>query len=149
MQKDSSAYTILIVDGQGGGIGKSLIEKIRARFPELTILACGTNAVASNTMLKAGADAAATGENAICFNAARADIILGVMGIVIPNSMMGELTLKMAEAITSSRAPKILVPLQRCGYILAIKDDCNIMQALDIAVEKLEHLLVKKECKLA
>lgn len=141
MEKPLMSKLILVVDGQGGGIGKSLIEKLRICYPHLQILACGTNALASNTMLKAGATQAATGENAICINAAKADVIMGVMGIVMPNSMLGELTVKMAEAISSSPAPKILIPLQRCNYHIAIREEHNMLQAIDCAVEKLANLL--------
>ena len=88
---------ILVIDGQGGGMGKALIERMRLRLPDVRIVAAGTNAMATAAMLKAGAHIGATGENAICVNAAKADIIIGPIGIVLADSMFGELTPAMAQ----------------------------------------------------
>lgn len=107
---------IAIVDGQGGGIGKHIVEKLRREFPEdVEILALGTNALATSVMLRAGANEGATGENAVIFNASRVDMILGPVSIMFPNSMLGEMTPAMASAISSSPAKKILIPLVRSG----------------------------------
>ncbi|MGF7185339.1 hypothetical protein GGQ84_001426 [Desulfitispora alkaliphila] len=116
---------IAIVDGQGGGIGKYIVEKIRKEFPEqLEILALGTNALATSLMLKAGANEGASGENAIIFNIDKVDIIIGTVAIVAPNSMMGELTPRMAEAIAESRADKLLIPLNKIGIdIIGVKEE--------------------------
>jgi DNA helicase TIP49 (TBP-interacting protein) len=104
------------VDGQGGGIGRAIVEKLRRELPrDAHIIALGTNALATSVMLKAGADDGATGENAIVVNAAKADIIAGVIGIVAANAMLGELTPAMARAVAESPAKKILLPLNRCG----------------------------------
>ncbi|MDR1535761.1 MAG: DUF3842 family protein [Planctomycetota bacterium] len=104
-----------VIDGQGGGVGRALVEKLRLSLGgSLYILALGTNSLATSLMLKAGADEGATGENAIVVNAGRVDYILGTIGIIAANSMLGELTPAMAAAIGSSRAEKILVPLNRC-----------------------------------
>lgn len=112
---------IMVVDGQGGGIGKTIIEQIREKIgDEIEILALGTNALATAAMLKAGANEGATGENAIMFNAPKADIIIGSVAIISANSMRGELTPQMARAIAESPAKKALIPLNRCGiYVMS------------------------------
>jgi hypothetical protein len=105
---------IAVVDGQGGGIGKHITEKLRRELPEnVEILALGTNALATSMMLKAGANEGASGENALIWNAPRVDLIVGPLSILIPNAMLGELTSQVAQAIASSPAPKILLPLTR------------------------------------
>lgn len=105
---------IAVVDGQGGGIGKHITEKLRRELPEnVEILALGTNALATSLMLKAGANEGASGENAVIWNAPRVDLIVGSLSILIPNGMLGELTSRMAEAIASSPAPKVLLPFAR------------------------------------
>lgn len=94
---------VLIVDGQGGGMGKALVEQLKQLCPTQPLLAVGTNALATAAMLRAGADQGATGENAVVVNAARADLILGPMGIVLCDALMGEITERMACAIGRSR----------------------------------------------
>lgn len=106
---------IVVIDGQGGGIGRSIIEKLKRELPEAEVLALGTNALATSAMLKAGADEGATGENAVVVNAPKADIIVGVIGIISANAMLGELTPTIARAVSESPAQKILLPLNRCG----------------------------------
>lgn len=111
---------IAVIDGQGGGIGKYLIEQLRKQISdEIEILALGTNAVAAAAMLKAGANDGASGENAIIHNCGRVDLILGPLGIVIANAMLGEVTPKMAKAISSSTTAKILLPVSRDGIEIA------------------------------
>ncbi|HWI54405.1 MAG TPA: DUF3842 family protein, partial [Desulfobacteria bacterium] len=111
---------IAVIDGQGGGIGKYIIERLRREIPEDTeILALGTNALAAGAMLKAGANEAASGENAICFNAERVNIIVGPLGIVMANAMLGEITPKMAESVSTSRSVKVLLPITRDDIVLA------------------------------
>ena len=102
----------MVVDGQGGGIGRAIIKRVRDAFgDEVEILALGTNSVATSQMMKAGANRGATGENAILRTAPEADIIIGPLAIIMTNAMMGEVTAEMAKAISSSRALKILIPL--------------------------------------
>jgi len=102
----------MVMDGQGGGIGRSIIKRLRDAFgEEVEILALGTNSVATSQMMKAGANRGATGENAIMRIAPEADIIIGPLAILMANSMMGEVTPGMSEAISSSKALKILIPL--------------------------------------
>ena len=121
---------IAVVDGQGGGIGKVIVEKlVEQSLKEMQIIALGTNALATSAMLRAGASVGATGENAICYNAPNVDIILGTMGILVPNAMLGELTPAMANAIGGSDAKKILIPYQKCNvYVTGVKSAS--MQAL-------------------
>lgn len=111
---------IAVIDGQGGGIGRAVIEKIRERMgDDIDVLALGTNALATSAMLKAGANEGATGENAIVVNAPRADVIVGSVAILAADSMLGELSLPMAAAVARSGARKVLIPLNRCGLLVA------------------------------
>ena len=110
---------ILVVDGQGGGVGRSLVTALKQRMPRQPILALGTNAQATMAMLKAGADQAASGENAIRYQCRDADIILGVTGILHCNAMLGEISPGIAMAVSLSEAKKVLVPLERCGLYVA------------------------------
>lgn len=127
---------ISVVDGQGGGIGKQFIEKLRKEIPDVYIRALGTNSTATNKMIKAGANDGATGENAIVVNSYKSHIIVGVLGIVMPNSILGELTPKMAEAISSSDALKVLIPIQKCGVKVAFGEEVKPVSAyIDKAVE--------------
>lgn len=114
-----------IIDGQGGGIGKHITEKLRRELPEhIEFLALGTNALATSVMLRAGANEGATGESAVIYNAAKVDLIVGPISILLPNAMLGELSPRMAEAIASSPAHKILLPLNRSGIeIVGLKSE--------------------------
>ncbi len=105
---------ICVIDGQGGGIGSIIIKKLREAFGEsVDITALGTNAIATAQMLKARANRGASGENAIVRTVGQADIIVGPMAIVLAHSMMGEMTPRMAEAVTASTAKKLLIPLSQ------------------------------------
>ncbi|HHY37788.1 MAG TPA: DUF3842 family protein [Clostridia bacterium] len=105
---------LAVIDGQGGGIGKAIVERLRKGLPEeVEIIALGTNSLATVAMLKAGANDGATGENAIVQTVKDVDVIIGTVSIVMANSMLGELTPRMAEAIASARARKLLLPLTR------------------------------------
>lgn len=105
---------IAVVDGQGGGIGKSLVDSLRKSLPEeIEIIALGTNAVATSLMMKAGANDGASGEAAIVYNASRVDIIVGTISIILANALLGEVTPAMAKAISDSPADKILLPMSR------------------------------------
>lgn len=111
---------LMVVDGQGGGIGGALIKSLREGLGnDIEILAFGTNSIATSRMMKMGANRGATGENAIVRTSAEVDIIIGPLAIIVANSMMGELTSKMAEAIGSSRAMKILIPLTQENTVIA------------------------------
>ena len=135
---------ISIIDGQGGGIGKQLGEKLAPRLSKeknVTIRALGTNALATNAMLKAGADDGATGENAIVLNAGKSHIIAGVMPIVMPHSILGEVTPRMAEAIGKSDALKVLIPMPRCNIMVAVPEMAPLGQCIDRAVEIIEEYM--------
>lgn len=109
---------IAVIDGQGGGMGKHIVEQLRKRMPDLEILALGTNALATGAMLRAGATEGASGESAICYNADRVDIIAGSLAISTVHGLLGEITPGIAGAISSSSALKLLIPIQRSNIIV-------------------------------
>ena len=128
---------ILVIDSQGGGVGKSLIENIRKKDKDVEILAIGTNVLATSAMLKAGANKAATGENAIIVNANDADIIAGPLGIVIADSMLGEISANSANALARSKAKKILIPFDNCGKeIIGLKTN-KLTELIEMAVDEI------------
>lgn len=133
---------VMVVDGQGGGIGRALIEGLCEKLPSnCELIALGTNSIATAAMKKAGASAAATGENAIIFNAARADVIAGSIGIIAANSIMGELSPAMACAISSSPAMKVLIPMNKCNLQVAGLPAKALPERVDSAINIiLEHL---------
>jgi len=133
---------ILVIDGMGGSIGKSIIEKIKAEFAETTIIAVGTNSIATSAMLKGGADFGATGENAVVYNATRTDYIIGVMGIMLANSMHGEISPKMAEAVSCSGAYKILLPTDKCNVSVMGVKAASVQIYINEVVHKLKELSV-------
>ena len=110
---------VLVIDGQGGGVGRSLVAELKRQSPSLSLTALGTNATATAAMLRAGADAGATGESAIRYQCKSADIIVGVAGILHANAMLGEISPAIALAVSLSGAHKVLVPLERCGLTIA------------------------------
>ena len=110
---------ILVIDAQGGGIGKQLVTAIKREIPDAHVTAVGTNTAATTAMMKAGADEAATGENPVIVGCRRADVIVGPVGIVIADSLFGEVTPEMALAVARSNARRILIPFNQCGNIIA------------------------------
>jgi hypothetical protein len=113
MEMEKRKKSIAVIDGQGGGIGTVIIKRVREAFAEeIEVIGLGTNAMATGAMLKAGANKGASGENAIVQTVKTVDIVTGTIGILIANSMMGEVTSKMAEAVGSSPAMKCLLPLR-------------------------------------
>ncbi len=132
---------IAVIDGQGGGIGRAIVERVR----ELTgkqheIIALGTNAFATANMMKAGADMGASGDNAIAYNVKTADVIMGPVAILSANALLGEISPSIACAIGDSRAAKILVPLNKCNlYIAGLKPE-PLPVLIDAAVELLKNL---------
>ncbi len=133
---------IAVIDGQGGGIGKYIVEKLRQELPEeVEIIALGTNALATAAMLKAGANEGASGENAVVFNTTRVDLITGPISIVMANAMLGEVTPRMAEAVSSSPAPKILLPVTRGGFELAGHKSEPLPHLIDDLLKKIKQKL--------
>lgn len=113
---------IVVIDGLGGGIGKSVIEAIKKELPDTFVIGVGTNSAATNNMKKGGADVVATGENAVVYNASRASLIVGPIGIIFGNSMYGEISPTMANAISCSDAQKYLIPVSQCsGHVLGVE----------------------------
>ena len=131
---------ILVVDSQGGGIGKEVIRAIKNTFPEIEIIAVGTNCMATAAMLKAGADHAATGENAVMVSAKKANVIIGPIGIVIADSLYGEVTPKMAKAIGQSHAKRILIPVNICDNLIVGVSDLNLGKLVDGVISELKKL---------
>lgn len=131
---------IVVIDGQGGSLGKAITEKIKTRY-NCEIYAIGTNSIATSAMLKAGADYGATGENPVVVNSRDADVIIGPIGIIAANSLLGEITPKMAAAIACSEAKKILVPVSKCKIRVAGTPDLSFGDAIEYAVNALGDLL--------
>ncbi|MBP3638058.1 MAG: DUF3842 family protein [Clostridia bacterium] len=127
---------VIVMDAQGGGMGKMLVEQLKRALPGQKIIAVGTNALATAAMLKAGADQGATGENAVKVCAAQADLILGPIGLVLCDAMLGEVTEGMALAIGRSKAHKILVPVSRCQVTVAGTPGMSMAEAVDAAVQE-------------
>ena len=132
---------ILVVDAQGGGLGKQLITCIRKECGEVHILAVGTNTAATAAMLKAGADEAATGENSVLVASRKAEIIIGPVGMVIADAMLGEITPTMARAIASANATRILIPFKTCGNYVAGVSDFSSAGLIEDAMKYLKKLL--------
>jgi len=131
---------IMVVDGQGGGVGRSLAEALLERFPQSEILAVGANGAATANMMKAGNILGATGENAVVFNSGRADVIVGPVGIVMANAMLGEITPKMAAAIASSEAALFLIPMNKCHVTVVGVENKRLAEYIKEAVEKIAEL---------
>lgn len=126
---------ILVLDAQGGGMGAQLVRMLAPRLPaDCELLAVGTNVLATNAMLKAGAARGATGENAVVYNAARADLILGPIGIILANGILGEVSPAMASAVSGAPGQKILVPSSHCSVRVAGTQDCRLEEYLQSAV---------------
>ena len=132
---------VVVIDAQGGGLGKQLITAIKKDLPDLTVTAVGTNTVATAAMLKAGADQAATGENAVSVVCRKADVIIGPIGIVIADSMLGEITPKMAAAVAQAPAMRILIPFSNCDNYIAGVADFSTGKLLADAVAQLKTLV--------
>ena len=110
---------ILVIDAQGGGIGRQLVAAIKEQIPGAMVTAVGTNSAATAAMLKAGADRAATGENAVIVNSRKADAVVGPIGIVIADALLGEITPAMAAAVAQCSAKRVLIPVSHCDNIVA------------------------------
>lgn len=132
---------ILVIDGQGGGVGRQLVENIKRAFPDQLVTAVGTNVLATQAMLKAGADRAATGENAVLVGCRTADVIVGPVGIAIADSLWGEITPKMAVAVGQSNALRIFLPMNLCNnYIAGIERNSTAQMINDCVLKIRERL---------
>lgn len=127
----------MIMDGQGGGVGRSLVEALRAAYPEAELIAVGTNAAATANMMKGGTPFGATGENAVVYNSSRVDVITGPIGIIMANAMLGEITPKMAEAVSSSEARILLIPMSRCNAAVMGVESKKLLDYVKEVVEKI------------
>ena len=134
---------ILIIDAQGGGIGRQLVSAIKQNTPEAIITAVGTNSAATAAMLKAGADNAATGENAVIVGCRNADIIIGPIGIVIADSLLGEITPAMSAAVGQSHAKRILIPVNLCDNIVVGISDLSVGKLIQGALDLLSEYTEK------
>lgn len=132
--------TILVIDGHGGGLGRQIISALKAENPGCFIHAVGVNGIATAAMLKAGADTAATGENAVVVGCRKADLIIGPIGIVIADSMLGEITPAMAAAVGQSNARRILVPMNLCDNTIIGVMEQPVGQAVQGVVRAVAQL---------
>ena len=132
---------ILVMDGQGGQLGGQIIKSLKARFENIEITAVGTNATATATMLKAGANQAATGENPVIVACRKADVIIGPIGIVIADALLGEITPKMAVAVGQADAVRILLPLNKCDNLVAGVADVTMSEIIEDVLCKVKAVL--------
>lgn len=132
---------ILIVDGQGGGVGRQLAAQIKQTFPDVHLMAVGTNTIATSAMLKGGADTAATGENAVLVAVRKADIIVGPLGIIVADSLGGEITPVMANAVAQSNAKRILLPFKNCENVIVGVTDFTLGHLIQQAIDELRKII--------
>lgn len=132
---------IVVIDGQGGKMGAALTSQLKAALPGVLLVAVGTNSAATAAMLKAGADAGATGENPVAVNCADADIVTGPMGIITANALWGEITPKMAAAVSGSAAQKLLIPVNRCSVTVVGVEELPLGDYVKLAAQKAKELL--------
>ena len=132
---------ILVVDGQGGGVGRQLAAQIKQAFPDVQLMAVGTNTIATTSMLKGGADTAATGENAVLVAVRKADVIVGPLGIVVADSLGGEITPTMANAVAQSDAKRILLPFKNCDNVIVGVSDYTLGNLIQHAIEELRKII--------
>lgn len=130
---------ILIIDAQGGGMGKQLVMSVKKEFPQAEVGAVGTNSLASSNMLKAGADYAATGENAVVVGCRESDVIIGPVGIAIADSMHGEITPVMAAAVGQSGAKKLLIPMNQCNNVIVGVKNTSMSYMIEAVIDQLRE----------
>lgn len=137
--------TVLIVDGQGGKAGRALVSRILENYPQIDLIAVGTNTMATANMLKGGAQHAATGENAVVVACRRADVIIGPIGIVIADSLYGEITPRMATAIAQNTGVRILIPFNQCDNLVAGLPNLPLNALIDDAMAKFDAIMRKED----
>ena len=135
---------LLVIDGQGGQLGSQIMKAIRTKYNDAYIMAVGTNATATASMIKAGANQGATGENPVIVASRKADVIIGPIGIVIADSLLGEITPKMAVAVGQSNATKILIPINKCENLVAGVPNLTTTALIDDTLNKLQEIISKK-----
>jgi hypothetical protein len=138
-----SILKIVVIDGQGGRMGKMVVEQLKEVLPNYELIAIGTNSIATAAMLKAGADFGATGENPVVYNCADADIIIGPLGIVVANALLGEVTPSMALAVGQSSAHKILLPINKCNNVVVGVQELSYKEYVDLAIEHVKRIVNK------
>ena len=134
---------LLVIDGQGGQLGSQIMKAIRNKYNDAYIMAVGTNATATASMIKAGANQGATGENPVIVASRKADVIIGPIGIVIADSLLGEITPKMAVAVGQSNATKILIPINKCENLVAGVPNLTTTALIDDTLNKLQEIISK------
>ena len=132
---------ILVIDGQGGRLGRCLVESILERYPGCSVMAVGTNSTATAAMVKGGAEQAATGENPVLVACRRADVIVGPIGIVIADALHGEVTPKMAAAVAGAEAVRLLIPVSRCDNIVVGVRELSVAEMIDETLRRMDELL--------
>lgn len=132
---------ILIIDGQGGKLGRQLIVSLKEANLNVHITAVGTNTIATTNMMKAGVDVAVTGENAVVYNARHADIIVGPIGIVVADSLFGEITPLMAQAVGQSRAFRVLIPINKCHNIIVGSHNLSLTKLIDSTIDAIKEII--------
>ena len=140
---------LLIVDGQGGGVGRQLVEQLKKNFPDdsqISITAVGTNVMATQAMRKAGADHGATGENAVVVGCRNADVIIGPIGIVIADSLYGEITPVMANAVAQSQAARVLLPMNLCNNYIAGVGKYTTSEMIEDCIRKIREMVCSGSC---
>lgn len=131
---------ILVIDAQGGGIGKQIVSAIKQNIPNADVTAVGTNVMATTAMLKAGADGAATGENAVVVGCRNADVIVGPIGIIVADAMLGEITPTMALSVAQSKAVRLLIPFNTCNTRIAGVGGQSISGHIDEIINELKKI---------
>ena len=134
---------ILVIDGQGGQLGSQIIKEISSAYPAADITAVGTNAVATAAMIKSGAKKAATGENPVIVACRKADVIIGPIGIVIADSLFGEITPAVSVSVGQSSATKILIPVNKCENLVAGVPNLTVSALIENALAKLQMIIEK------
>ena len=135
---------VLVIDGQGGGLGKQLVTAVKGYDRGIEVIAVGTNSAATSMMLKAGADQAATGENSVVTVCRSADVIMGPVGIVIADAMLGEITPRMALAVGQSAAKRILIPVNLCDNIVVGIENMSMGRRVECAVDALKEIMASE-----
>ena len=132
---------VLIIDGQGGQLGSQIIKAVISRYPDIDLTAVGTNAAATTAMVKAGAKKAATGENPIIVACRKADVIIGPIGIVIADALLGEIAPDAAKAVGQSDAVRILIPINKCENLVAGVTNLTLTSLIEDALAKLDKII--------